>query len=161
MNKINLDRNCNKIQIRWEELKVFCVKNTGDYYTCYHSEYISNYKAFVKLINLEISRKTEHHHKETTLSLLENVTVYWSTSIHMKLLLLVRDMKEFLDSLVQELDTQKIETIEEKTVQNLKIMAQCECHIEISQDHKAKISLGQYIYLCNCLIISINAFFVQ
>lgn len=143
LNKINLERNFSKIQIKAEEFKVFCLKNTGDYYICYHSDYISNYKAFVKLINLEISKKSEDNIRETTLSLLESVTFFWSTNIHMKLTLLMRDMKDFWESLKQELEIEKSETVEKKFVQNLRVMAQTECHLEISQNHKAKISLGK------------------
>lgn len=145
MNKINLQRNFGKIQMKSDEFKVFCVKNTGDYYTCYHSEYISNYKAFIKLINLEISKSSDDI-KEITLSFLDNVIVYWSTNIHMKLTLLIRDMREFLETLGQEIEIQVAKKSEEKCIQHLKIMAQSELHVEISPDHKAKISLGKFIY---------------
>lgn len=143
MNKVSLERTFTRTQIKSEQFKVFCVKNTGDYYTCYHSDYISNYKAFVKLINLEISKKPINNVQETTLSLLDNVIVYWSTNIHMKVLLLVKDVKEFWDGIRHELDIQHAAKNEGKYVQNLKINAQCDFHIEISQEHNAKISLGK------------------
>lgn len=143
MNKINLQRNFGKTQIKFEEFKVFCVKNMGDYYTCYHSEYISNYKTFIKLINLEILKRAEDNISETTLSFLDNVVVYWSTNIHMKLILLIRDIRDFLESLGQEIVIQDAERSEKKYIQHLRVMAQCEWHIEISPEHKAKISLGK------------------
>lgn len=140
---MNLQKDLDRLQIKSEEFKIFCVKNTGDYYTCYHSEYISNYKAFVKVINLEITKRLDDNIKETTLSLLDNAIVHWSTNIHMKLTLLMRDMKEFLDSLGQELEVQHIPKSEQKYIQHLRVLAQCELNIEINQVHKAKISLGK------------------
>lgn len=95
------------------------------------------------MINLEILKRPGDNIKETTLSLLENVTIFWSTNIHMKLTLLMRDMKEFLDTLNQELEIEN-ETVKNQCIQHLRVMAQTECHLEISQDHKAKISLGKY-----------------
>lgn len=88
-------------------------------------------------------KRSEHNIKQTTLSLLDNVIFYWSTNIHMKLLLLVRDIREFLEGLRHELDFPISENGEEKYTQHLKIMAQCEFHIEISQEHKAKLVLGK------------------
>lgn len=143
LNKINLNRNFIKTQVKFEEFKVFSVRNTGDYYTCYHNEYISNYKAFIRLINLEEMRRSGENVKEITLNLLDNVVVYWSTNIHMKLLLLVKDISEFLDGLKHEWEIEKGEKSEDKYIQQLKIIAKLECHIQISQDHKATISLGR------------------
>lgn len=61
----------------------------------------------------------------------------------MKLTLLIRDVKEFLDSLVQELEVQKGPKSDQKYIQHLRVLAQCELNVEINQVHKAKISLGK------------------
>lgn len=67
----------------------------------------------------------------------------------------MRDVKDFLENLGQELDIQEVQKSEEKYIQHLRVVAQSELNIEINQEHKAKISLGK---LClECVSLNLNA----
>lgn len=143
LNNISIEKDFNKTVIKFEEFKMFSLKNTGDYYTCIHAEDISNYKLFVKSILVETLDKNKDNIKETTLTLLDTITVYWSTNIHIKLLLLFRDMKEFICGIQEELELTIVEKKEERHVDNLNILGKFDCHIEINQEHNAKISFGK------------------
>ncbi|KAJ8927259.1 hypothetical protein NQ314_020310 [Rhamnusium bicolor] len=146
LNTINLDKKCNVTNIKFEEFKMFSLNNTGDYYTCIRTEDISNYKVFVKTVHLEIVEKNDKQITETTLTLLDVITTYWSANFHMKSLLLIRDMKEFLNGVKEEIGIKDIAKVKEKHVTNLNILGKFEFHIDISQNHNAKVALGKCSY---------------
>ncbi|KAJ8953880.1 hypothetical protein NQ318_019120 [Aromia moschata] len=150
LNTINLDKNTRVTNIKFEEFKIFSLNNTGDYYTCIRTEDISNYKAFIKTIHLEIAEQNDSQITETTITLLDMITTYWSTNFHIKSLLLIRDIKEFLTSIKAELGIQYSEKREEKYVHNLNILGKFQFHIEISPTHNAKLALDELTITRRC-----------
>ncbi|KAG5900629.1 hypothetical protein JTB14_005906 [Gonioctena quinquepunctata] len=169
MNTISVDKTLNDVNMKFEGLKIFSLNNSGDYYICIRSEDISHYKVFVKTIRLEM-RNTKEKPKETTLTLLDTVVTYWSTNFHLKSLLLVRDIKEFLGGLKEELGIGSDERIRETNVASLNVFGELEFHIEISPQHNAKIALSELtvtrkleniqepcdVYINTSLLISID-----
>lgn len=145
LNTINLDRTTAATNVKFEEFKMFSLNNTGDYYTCIRTEDISNYKAFVKTVHLEVIDKDEGQMKETSITLLDVITIYWSTNLHMKSLLLFRDIKEFLTGVKEELGVVEVEKTKARSITNLNVLGKFEFHIQISPAHNAKIALGKIL----------------
>lgn len=144
LNTINLDKSPTTTNVKFEEFKIFSLNNTGDYYTCIRTEDISNYKTFVKTVHLEIIDKNNSQIKETTVTLLDVITIFWSTNFHMKSLLLFRDIKEFLTVVKEEFGIVDVEKTKTRSVTNVNVLGKFEFHIEISPEHNAKIALGNY-----------------
>lgn len=88
LDTINIDKNGGVSNFKFDEFKLFTLKDTGDYYTCIRTEDILNYKVFVKNAHLEASKKDKS--VEYNISLWENNIVFWSTNFHLKALLLFR-----------------------------------------------------------------------
>ncbi|XP_074027559.1 bridge-like lipid transfer protein family member hobbit isoform X2 [Leptinotarsa decemlineata] len=149
MNTISLDKtidevrkSANAVNVKFEGFKIFSLNSNGDGYTCIQTEDISNYKVFINTALLEV-RNLEEKPKETTLTLLETVETHWSTNFHLKSLLLVRDVMEFLSGVKKELDIVDGGAVKQKCFNTLNIFGKFEFHIEISPSHNAKIALEE------------------
>ncbi|CAG9838728.1 unnamed protein product [Diabrotica balteata] len=142
LNTISVDKSLKNTSIKFEEFKIFSIKNSGDCYTCIRTEDISNYKAFIKTTCLEI-RENKDNIKETTLTLLDTIVTYWSTNFHMKSLLLIRSMMKFWTGIKDELKIESYKGPTEKFVKNLNIFGKFEFHIDISPEHSAKVALDE------------------
>ncbi|CAH2014141.1 unnamed protein product [Acanthoscelides obtectus] len=144
LNTINLDKFPNVTTMKLEEFKMFSLTDTGDYYTCIRTEDISNYKAFIKNIHMEILRKNENHVREMSISFLDTITTYWSTNFHMKAFLLARDISDFLSGVKEEIGLVKNDSNRShRAVYNMNILGMFEFHIEINKEHNAKIALDE------------------
>nr|XP_023019530.1 protein KIAA0100 [Leptinotarsa decemlineata] len=159
INTISLDKtidevrkSANAVNVKFEGFKIFSLNSNGDGYTCIQTEDISNYKVFINTALLEV-RNLEEKPKETTLTLLETVETHWSTNFHLKSLLLVRDVMEFLSGVKKELDIVDGGAVKQKCFNTLNIFGKFEFHIEISPSHNAKIAL---VFLNTSLLISID-----
>ncbi|CAH0563741.1 unnamed protein product [Brassicogethes aeneus] len=143
LSKVTFDKNLKTTVLHLEDFKLFTIYNTGAFYTCIRSEDISNYKVYVKKSQVEfVEHKTC---QETFVSLLDKVTMFWSTNFHMKSLLLVRDVKEFLGAVKLGLGVDTAESKEKnKRALSLNIFGQFNFHIEISEKHKAKVSTDEF-----------------
>ncbi|CAG9812625.1 unnamed protein product [Phaedon cochleariae] len=144
LNTVSLDKNQNTTDVKFEEFKTFSLTNTGDYYTCIRTEDISNYKAFIKTAHLEMTDNKERLN-DISLTLLDTIVMYWSTNLHMKYLLLARDIADFLGGVKSELGIEIKEVAKKKGVRNLNVYGKFEFHIDISQNHNAKIVLDELI----------------
>lgn len=124
--------------VQFEEFKIFTINNTGAYYCCIRTEDISNYKTFVK--HAQVDFKTD----QISLSLLEEIKVFWSTNFHLKCLLLVRDISEFVGELSEEFNlTTKQNSNVDNTIYNCSILGAFAFHIQISDNYSAKVSIGK------------------
>ncbi|KAL3273176.1 hypothetical protein HHI36_014630 [Cryptolaemus montrouzieri] len=140
LNILKYDRSSISDMVQFEELKIFNLNNAGDYYSCMRTEDILNYKAFVKLINMEFRKDMDS--RQFYFELEEEMIVFWSTNFHLKVILLYKDILEFLDSLKEELaldfDNKKSDI---KYGLRWNLRGVFGLHIEISHEHSAKISL--------------------
>ncbi|XP_056639867.1 protein hobbit [Diorhabda sublineata] len=146
LNTIGVEKSPSNTNVKFEELKLFSVNNTGDCYTCIRTEDISNYKAFIKTTCLEI-RENDDDIRETTITFLDTIVIYWSTNFHMKTLLFIRDAKDFWIGVKEELGVVSFDNGKDKYINNLNIFGKFEFHIDISLEHNAKISLDELILM--------------
>ncbi|XP_044758159.1 protein KIAA0100 isoform X2 [Coccinella septempunctata] len=137
LNLLKYDRNSISNIVQFEEFKIFNLINAGDYYSCMRTEDISNFKAFVKMINMEFGRDSNQFYLESE----DEVIFYWSTNLHLKAFLLYKDITEFLESLKEELALDfEDSNADYKTAMKF-ILKGCFCfNIEISDKHSAKLS---------------------
>jgi hypothetical protein len=136
LNSVEIIKNLDSTNVQFEEFKIFTINNTGAYYCCIRTEDISNYKVFVK------HAQVDYKSGKNTINLLEEITVYWSTNFHLKALLLVRDITEFLSELREELNLALTENSHvDDTTYNCTVMGLFAFHIEISEKYSGKVSI--------------------
>lgn len=148
-----MEKTVDRTFLECEEFKLFNVENNGAYYTCIRTEDISNYKIFVKTVQLELLN--ENHCKIISVNFLEKIYVFWSTNFHMKSLLLVKDIKELLLAVKREFGIKSAKNeVSVNRVIGCNISGNLDFHIEISPQHNAKISIGnREISLSSCFLI--------
>ncbi|RZC33587.1 UPF0378 protein -like [Asbolus verrucosus] len=140
LNSVEVVKNLDSTNIQFKEFKIFTINNTGAYYCCIRTEDIQNYKVFIKQAHVEMLGDAAN--ARSTISLLDEITVYWSTNFHYKTLLLIRDIVEFLSDLKEEFNlTLKENSDVDETLYNCAIMGVFSFHIEISEMYSAKVSI--------------------
>ncbi|EFA07873.1 UPF0378 protein KIAA0100-like Protein [Tribolium castaneum] len=134
LNSVDLTKNLDSLNVQFEEFKIFTIHNTGAYYCCIRTEDISNYKVFVKQAQVD-----SKNHKNT-ISLLDEITVYWSTNFHLKALLLIRDISDFFGELRDEFGL-KLHNSHSDNVYNCAVVGAFAFHVEISPKYSGKVSI--------------------
>ncbi|XP_017781578.1 PREDICTED: protein KIAA0100 [Nicrophorus vespilloides] len=143
LDEISLEkrRKCSKVHLN--NFKVLSVLKRNTFYNCVRCDEIPTYKVFVKSAIIEDD-------VAISVQLLERIVVYWSTPIHLKLLFLFRDIKEFSLVLVESFGSRIATTQQkqqhempskEKRTFSVNICGLLSFHIHISQRHNAKIEL--------------------
>lgn len=138
LNSISLEKNKQTTNIQIRETKVASVKTRQTPYNCLRSEDITDYLAYIKVAQL-----VRNGVCELTVNLLEEVEFYWSPNFHLKAFHLLRDVARFQDNVKQLIGVGRSEKQKRIETFNLLVYGVFAFHIQISEQHSAKVSLGR------------------
>ncbi|XP_025831839.1 protein KIAA0100 [Agrilus planipennis] len=140
LNSVSLDKSIDCTTAQFKGFKMLTVKSKDSGFNCIRTEDISEYISYVKMTQVEF--KTNAECSEFTLHLLEEIVVYWTTNIHLKLLYLWRDCVEFWGKFLKntKLLSQKPNKKRE-CIYNFRVFGMFGFHIQISPSHKAKVTI--------------------
>lgn len=137
LNSVSIEKSQQSTGIQLRELKVLTVKNKNIPYSCIRAEDINDYLAYVKSTQIVNKKKVGW-----TVNLLEEIVGFWSTDLHLKVFYLVQDMFEFANNMKQTNITNANKKFSETL--NLQIYGGFAFHIKISEEHSAKVTLGNF-----------------
>ncbi|KAF5270674.1 hypothetical protein FQA39_LY01412 [Lamprigera yunnana] len=136
LNSINMEKNVHISTIQLKGVKMTTVNSNG-WYNCIRTEDIHNYKMYVRIAQIDYNNKMF----ELSVHLLDEIIGYWSTNLHLKLLTLQQELKQFICNIRESYSTKKNVDSIAISSWNLRICGVFAFNIWISQKHSAKISL--------------------
>ncbi|KAL1488909.1 hypothetical protein ABEB36_014696 [Hypothenemus hampei] len=130
----------NSKTIKLEELKIFILKDKGDLYTCIRTEDIRNYKLFLRKARLDLISNERVNLVEYNISISENCVLYWSMNFHLKMLLLFRNIREFVNIFMPYLMKKTYQPSSGKHL-HWSLEGKLQLHIDINGKHKMNVNL--------------------
>lgn len=149
-NSINFDYNEKKSIFNMNGFKMSTVKVGRNHYTCLRSEDIKTYSSYIELARIE------KHNNDIKVSLAQEVVVFWSTNLHLKVITLFDEIEVFI-SRVKNLMTTQNNMLDKQNVPNdskkgkfkenyvIQLSGNVALHVKISQNHNMKVSLDNII----------------
>lgn len=149
-NSINFDYNEKKSIFNMNGFKMSTVKVGRNHYTCLRSEDIKTYSCYIELARIE------KHNNDIKVSLSQEVVVFWSTNLHLKVITLFDEIEVFI-SRVKNLRTTQNNMLDKQNVPNdskkgkfkenyvIQLSGNVALHVKISQNHNMKVSLDNII----------------
>ncbi|XP_065157345.1 LOW QUALITY PROTEIN: protein hobbit [Atheta coriaria] len=129
--------------IQLEEIKLSLAKISHAYYTCQKCEDIKDYKLYAQIIRVQIQQQQQqlYNQRDIHLHLLNNIQMQWCPNSHLKLLYLIRDIREFIELFNQEKVRSKTST--KTTNLALDILGNVNIDIKVSQNHSIRLSFDE------------------
>lgn len=140
-----MDKTDKLLVAHFKGFKVATLSNL-DNYICIRTEDVQDFQTYIKAAKVELKRK--ENTSELTVHLLEEIIVFWSTNFHLKLLTLQREIYIFVDDIKSNYTVGSRASKWDRSLKwNFRMLGLFAYHIKISEDHDAKLAIGELLSL--------------